>query len=206
MRTSLFFVALAFACLAGSIRAAEEKGADADVLVPVAIVEDESVAEVEAALNADVPLVRSKRSLLLLKKLKLAKLGLVGLGLGAAKVAVIGSALGGAGGGAGGLLGGLGGKLGGLGGKFSGLGGIGGGGLGGARPQVSTSVSVQPQQPLPQQEIAVQVVQQPHAQYGPPAASYGPPAAAARGGSLTARKEYVVQYNPAPQSGSLQSE
>lgn len=185
MRTTLFCVAIALACLAGSIRAAEEKGADAvETHVPVAVVADDepaAVAEIEAALNADVPLVRSKRGLLLLKKLKLAKLG---LGLGLAKVAVVGSLLSGAGrgaGGAGGLLGGLGGGLGG----------------GAARPQVSTSVAVQQPRPQPQPQQAIevhvqqpQVVQQPHAQYGPPAVG------ASRGGSLTARKEYVVEYVP----------
>lgn len=104
MRFAQFCIAVAFVCLAGSIRA--EENAAAELIVPVSVVADESaVAGVEAAMTADVPLVRSKRGLLLLKKLKLAKLGLVGLGLGAAKVAAVGS-----------LLGGLGGKSGGGGG------------------------------------------------------------------------------------------
>lgn len=97
MRTSLICIAVAFACLAASVRG-EEAAAAVETIVPVAVVADENVAALEAAVSADVPLVRSKRGLLLLKKLKLAKLGLVGLGLGAAKVAVVGSVLGGLGG------------------------------------------------------------------------------------------------------------
>lgn len=96
MRTSLICIAVAFACLAASVRA--EDVAAAETIVPVAVVADENVVALEAAVSADVPLVRSKRGLLLLKKLKLAKLGLVGLGLGAAKVAAVGHVLGGLGG------------------------------------------------------------------------------------------------------------
>lgn len=97
MRTALICIAVAFACLAAGSARAEEA---AETVVPVSVVADENVAALEAAVSADVPLVRSKRGLLLLKKLKLAKLGLVGLGLGAAKIAVVGSVLGGLGGGA----------------------------------------------------------------------------------------------------------
>lgn len=105
MRTSLICIAVAFACLA-HIRA-EESSAAVETVVPVAVVADGAdTAALEAAVSSDVPLVRSKRGLLLLKKLKLAKLGLVGLGLGAAKVAVVGSVLGGLKGGLGGGHGG----------------------------------------------------------------------------------------------------